>query len=172
MAARDTVAELAASMAEPCPDAALIEACEAFRAICEGVTARNRTRGKGHAAYVRDTLPERDRLEAFIIGTPARTPLGRRVKAETALFYVADWMRAGLFALPRSALLDLLDGRPACAAPGEPAAQLPLPEIGERDAMEAELLALLRAMPPGRQDAALAALRGMAIAPPHGDRAA
>lgn len=108
MKAEGIVAALAASVAKPSPDAALIAACEAYRHAWEEADRRHRAGGTGKAADVREKIAERDRWEAVILGTPARTALGRRAKAEAALFFMASFCSGPLHALPRSALLDLL----------------------------------------------------------------
>lgn len=116
MKGKSIVAALAASVAKPSPDAALIAACEAFRHAWEETDQRVRKRGPGVGAYLRETGPARERLEAFIARTPARTALGRRVKAEAALLSLGTM--GTFYELPRSALLDLLHAADGGAGDG------------------------------------------------------
>lgn len=86
------VAQLAALVVTPHPDAAFIAACDRLTALCEQRRALHRRQGKGSAAlyhaFFEAHWREMCQLKIWLTKTEPRTLLGQRARAAAAL----PWM--------------------------------------------------------------------------------
>ena len=108
------VEALRALAATPHADAELLVACDRLMVLWEASHKRFRGDQRKWLAWVRETKPERERLEVLVATTPARTSDGRRAKVELALATTPGGKPDGvsIWCVPRSALIDALAGMP------------------------------------------------------------
>jgi hypothetical protein len=102
----DPVASLRFTTLRPQLDAGLVRDCSRLLLLSEERDRLHRRSQAGFMKLVRATWDERNALEAKIAATPARTDIGRRAKAEMALYILTG---TGTIAqIPRSMIQDFL----------------------------------------------------------------